>query len=102
MAAFTVRRGRRYRATIVLGLIERWAANESIAEKLRAAGFSEVSVRGTSDTRVAEALWPGPNTTGEMPCQLQIAAGSLVLLGVAPRPRPGSATPRTANAAAPA
>jgi hypothetical protein len=67
MAAFTVRRGRRYRATITLGLIERWADNETIAEKLRAAGFSEVNVTGTGDTRVAEALWPNTDTTGETP-----------------------------------
>lgn len=58
MAAFTVRRGRRYRATIALSVIEieRWADNETIAGRLRAAGFSEVNVTGTGDSRVAEAL----------------------------------------------
>jgi hypothetical protein len=70
MAAFTVRSGRRYRATIALGLFERWADNETIAERLRAAGFSEVKVTGSGDTRVAEALWPGPDRTGEMPRQI--------------------------------
>ena len=29
MVAFTVRRGRRYRATIALGPIERWAGNDN-------------------------------------------------------------------------
>jgi len=70
MAAFTVQQGRRYRATIALGWLERWASNETIAEQLRAAGFSDVSVTGSGGTRTAEALWPGPDTTGEMPPQI--------------------------------
>ena len=67
MATFTVQMGRRYRATISLGWLERWASNDTIAEQLRAAGFSDVSVTGSGGTRTAEALWPGPDTTGEMP-----------------------------------
>ena len=70
MAVFTVRQGKRYRATISLGFFERWASNETIAEKLRAAGFSEVTVTGSGGTRMAEAVWPGPNATGEMPSQI--------------------------------
>ena len=70
MATFTVQMGRRYRATISLGWLERWASNDTIAEQLRAAGFSDVSVTGSGGTRTAEALWPGPDTTGEMPPQI--------------------------------
>ncbi len=70
MAVFTVRQGRRYRATITLGWLERWASNDEIAEKLRAAGFSNVTVTGSGWTRVADASWPGPDTTGEMPSQI--------------------------------
>lgn len=70
MASFTVHQGKRYRATITLGGIERWASNEMIAGKLREAGFSEVTVSGIGNTRVAEALWAGPDTTGEMPSQV--------------------------------
>jgi hypothetical protein len=70
MATFTVRQGKRYRATISLGWLERWAGNDTITEKLRAAGFSDVSVSGSGSTRVAEALWPGPDTTGDMPSQI--------------------------------
>jgi hypothetical protein len=70
MAAFTVQQGKRYRATITLGWLERWAGNETIAEKLRAAGFSEVSVSGSGGTRVAEALWAGADSTGDMPAQI--------------------------------
>ena len=44
MATFTVQQGKRYRATITLGGIERWASNEMIAGRLRDAGFSDVAV----------------------------------------------------------
>jgi hypothetical protein len=70
MATFTVRQGKRYRATITLGGIERWASNEMIAGKLREAGFSEVAVSGIGSMRTAEALWAGADTTGEMPAQV--------------------------------
>lgn len=70
MAIFTVRQGKRYRAIITLGFFERWASNEMIAERLRAAGFAEVTVMGSGGTRAAEAVWPGPDTTGDMPSQI--------------------------------
>ena len=70
MATFTVRQGRRYRATITLGWLERWAGNDTIAGKLRDAGFAEVKVEGSGGTRHAEAIWPGPDTTAEMPSQI--------------------------------
>jgi hypothetical protein len=70
MAKFTVRQGKRYRATLTLSGIERWASNDTIASRLRDAGFSEVKVSGLGITRVAEALWPGVDTTAEMPAQV--------------------------------
>ena len=70
MAVFTVRQGGRYRATLTLGWLERWASNDLIAEKLRAAGFSDITVAGSGWTRIAEASWPGPDTTAEMPSQI--------------------------------
>ena len=70
MAAFTVQQGKRYRAEISLGLIERLASNETIAARLRDAGFSDVRVWGSGGTRHAEALWPGPDTTAAMPAQI--------------------------------
>jgi hypothetical protein len=70
MATFTVQQGKRYRATISLGWLERLASNAAVAEKLRAAGFSDVSVSGSGALRVAEALWPGADATGEMPTQI--------------------------------
>jgi hypothetical protein len=70
MAGFAVRQGKRYRATISLGLVERFATNEMIADRLRAAGFSDISVTGSGATRLAEALWPGADTSAELPTQL--------------------------------
>ena len=70
MATFTVRQGKRYRASIVLEGIERWASNEIIAKQLSTAGFADVVVSGLGDRRTAEAAWPGPDSTGEMPAQV--------------------------------
>ena len=70
MGNFTVKRGRRYRATISLGLLESLAGNDMIAGRLNAAGFSEVSIKGSGSKRQAEALWPNDDTTAEMPEQI--------------------------------
>ena len=74
MAAFTVQQGKRYRATISLGLFKRFASNETIAAKLRDAGFSDVQVTGSGGTRHAEAIWPGADATAEMPSQIASVA----------------------------
>jgi hypothetical protein len=70
MPTFTVRQGKRYRATISLGMIERLATNEMIADRMRSAGFSEVSVSGSGALRVVEAVWSQPDATSEMPSQV--------------------------------
>jgi hypothetical protein len=70
MARFTVRQGKRYRARLELGWLETLASNELITGKLRAAGFTEVTVDGSGRTRRAEALWPNPDSTGELPSQV--------------------------------
>jgi transketolase N-terminal domain/subunit len=70
MATFTVRQGRRYRATISLGMLERLASNDMIAERLRAAGFSDVTVTGSGADRIAEAVWSNPDTSADMPKQI--------------------------------
>jgi hypothetical protein len=70
MATFTVRQGQRYRATITLGWLERWASNETIAGRLRDAGFTEVKVEGSGATRSAEALWPLADASAELPSQI--------------------------------
>jgi hypothetical protein len=62
MAAFTVHQGKRYRAAISLGVLERFASNDTIAERLRTAGFTDISVSGAG-----RALWPAPDATAELP-----------------------------------
>jgi hypothetical protein len=63
MPIFTVHQGKRYRATITLGFLERFASNDTIADKLREAGFTEVTVTGSGGTREAEAIWPKEDVT---------------------------------------
>jgi hypothetical protein len=70
LPTFTVRRGRRYQATISLGMLESFASNEMIADRLRAAGFSEVDVEGTGASRSAQAVWANDDATAEMPSQV--------------------------------
>jgi hypothetical protein len=67
MAKFTVRKGRRYRATIRLTGLKRLASNETVAGVLRSAGFAEVRVEGSGGMRYAEALWPKADATADIP-----------------------------------
>jgi hypothetical protein len=71
MAIFTVHQGKRYHATITLGFLERFASNDMIADRLREAGFTEVTVTGSGGTREAEAIWPKEDASAEMPAQIQ-------------------------------
>ena len=68
MTEFTLRKGRRYRATIALSWLERLASNATIAAPLREAGL--VSVSGGGATRHATALWPLDDNTAEVPPQV--------------------------------
>ncbi|HXG80139.1 MAG TPA: hypothetical protein VNJ31_12485 [Methyloceanibacter sp.] len=70
MAKYTVRKGRRYRASIRLGWAEQIASNDMIADRLRQAGFTEVHVTGSGRNRYAEALWPKEDATAEVPPQV--------------------------------
>jgi hypothetical protein len=70
VTSFTVRRGRRYRATLTLGLIEQLAGNGVIAAKLREAGFDEVAVTGSGEQRTAEAVWVNEDTSAPLPPQV--------------------------------
>jgi hypothetical protein len=51
-------------------MLERFATNKMIADRLRAAGFSDISVTGAGATRLAEALWPGADASAELPTQI--------------------------------
>lgn len=70
MSDFTVEKGRRYKATITLGLLQSLASNEMIAEKLRDAGFTEVSVAGSGGTRTATGIWSGDTVSGAIPNEI--------------------------------
>ena len=68
---FTVRQGKRYRATILLNWVERLASNESVAQKFRDLGFSDVQVLGRGGARSAQALWPAQDASAEIPAQIK-------------------------------
>jgi hypothetical protein len=67
---FTLQSGKRYRATITLGFVERLASNDTIAEKFRDAGFADVHVTGDGATRYAEGVWSSEDTKPTYPAQL--------------------------------
>ena len=67
---FTVREGKRYRATLVLDSVERLADNALIARKFRALGFSKVGVSGTGAMRWVEGVWPRKDATASLPHQI--------------------------------
>jgi len=62
--------GKRYRATISLGMLESFASNDIIAGRLGTAGFTDISVSGAGNTRIAEALWSAADAAAEMPKQI--------------------------------
>ena len=70
MATYTVRKGKRYRANITLGLLQSVANNDMIADKFREVGFAEVEVTGSGRTRIGEAVWPHGDTSAEIPDEI--------------------------------
>ena len=71
---FTVREGKRCRATLALDLVERLADNALIARKFSALGFSNVRVSGTGATRRVEGVWPRKDATASLPRQIVAVA----------------------------
>jgi hypothetical protein len=74
-AEFTVHQGKRYRAILALKSIEQLADNALIAQKFRDMGFSRVRVSGAGATRRVEGVWPGKDTSANMPPQIVAVAG---------------------------
>jgi hypothetical protein len=70
MPTFTVKKDKRYRAIIALGLFESFAGNGLIADKLSDAGFADITVTGDGNTRIAEARWSRDDATGNLPPQV--------------------------------
>ena len=71
---FTVHQGKRYRATLVLGSVERMADNAQIAQKFRALGFTSVRVSGSGAKRKVEGVWPGKDMSANLPRQIVAVA----------------------------
>lgn len=60
---FTVRKGRRYAATIVLRGFERWASNDLVEDTLAGLGFIEVVATGAGGRRRVQGAWNRPDAT---------------------------------------
>ena len=71
---FTVREGKRYRATLALNSVERLADNGLIARRFRALGFSKVRVSGAGAMRRVEGFWPRKDATAPLPRQIVAVA----------------------------
>jgi kumamolisin len=63
---YTVLHGHHYSATVTLNFLEGFASNDTIVGMLDSAGFTDVSVTGSGETRQAQGLWPGPTTTAAL------------------------------------
>ena len=59
---------------VLARVVEQLAGNETIAERLRSAGFTDVHVTGEGRTRIAQALWPKDDATAAMPAQVSAVA----------------------------
>jgi hypothetical protein len=71
MASFTVFPGKRYRATIRLGLFESALASApTIMGKLVDAGFSDVKVWGGGRNWFAEGTWTLSPRSADLPSQI--------------------------------
>ena len=71
---FTIHQGKRYRATLSLGSVERLVDSSAIAQKFRALGFTSVHVSGSGATRKVEGVWPREDMSANMPRQIVAVA----------------------------
>ncbi|HUU66596.1 MAG TPA: hypothetical protein VMW57_04840 [Methyloceanibacter sp.] len=71
MPRFTVRQGKRYEATVMLGLFQSAASNEIVADKFREVGFTDVVVIGSGRTRAAKGSWPHPAQSADIPDEIR-------------------------------
>jgi hypothetical protein len=74
MPRFTVEQGKRYAATVHLDWLKRWASNDEVARRLRAAGFTEITVSGSGAERQVEATWPHADASADIPSEIDPAS----------------------------
>ncbi len=70
MVSFTLLKGGRYRARVILNWVESFAGNDTVADKFRSIGFSDITVRGSGAQRIIEGDWMNDTVVGEMPSQI--------------------------------
>ena len=70
MAEFTLAQGKRYKATLTLGWLEQIASNDQIASEFANAGFGDVVVEGSGDTRIARGVWSRESMQVSLPDQV--------------------------------
>ena len=106
MAKFTVRKGRRYRATIKLTGLKRLASNETVAGVLAKVGFTEIRVEGSGGTRYATGLWPKADATADVPPEVDkveemplMASGGALAMRVKRKPKAPAKKRRKTSAA---
>jgi hypothetical protein len=71
---FTVYQGKSYRATLVLGSVEKMLDNAAIAQRFRALGLVGVRVSGSGATRKVEGMWPREDASANLPRQIVAVA----------------------------
>ncbi len=66
----TLEKNTKYQAEIKLDVLESFASNDMIKQKLAQAGFKEIVVEGKGASRSATGIWPGETQTAEIPKQI--------------------------------
>lgn len=67
---FSLRKGARYKASIVLGVFERMVTNAALKTELEKVGFSEITITGTGSIRYVIASWKRADQDREIPRQV--------------------------------
>jgi hypothetical protein len=62
--------GHHYEATINVGLLAGMVSNETVAQKLTDAGFTDVIVTGSGAIRTASGIWNGATENVALPNQI--------------------------------
>jgi len=70
MYTFTLAQGKRYRATLTLSWLESFAGNDMVAGEFAKAGFTDVVVQGSGESRTAEGVWSGETMMVSLPGQV--------------------------------